>query len=179
MHFLFNLLRINASTCFENYLLILRRCYTSGTWYIAFHFGTLTLVQPTDITRMQYTKCRLWSASWGWASNARNMYRLLIPKFPNWIKSASRWFHYTDILWCTVSKTLSLTTEVMNHEGVEVIKLMLHNIIFVAFNSAEREVVSQTTDKILVSFTNNEQGFWFTLTSTITSCRLANRYKRL
>jgi hypothetical protein len=25
------------------------------------------------ITRMQYTKCRLWSASWGWASNARNM----------------------------------------------------------------------------------------------------------
>jgi hypothetical protein len=25
----------------------------------------------------------------------------------NWLKSASRWFHYTDILWCTVSKTLS------------------------------------------------------------------------
>jgi hypothetical protein len=23
-------------------------------------------------------------------------------------KSASRWFHYADILWCTVSKTLSL-----------------------------------------------------------------------
>jgi hypothetical protein len=26
----------------------------------------------------------------------------------NWMKSASRWFQYTDILWCTVSKTLSL-----------------------------------------------------------------------
>jgi hypothetical protein len=26
----------------------------------------------------------------------------------NWMKSASRWFHYTDKLWCTVSKTLSL-----------------------------------------------------------------------
>jgi hypothetical protein len=25
----------------------------------------------------------------------------------NWMKSASRWFHYTDILWCTVNKTLS------------------------------------------------------------------------
>jgi hypothetical protein len=25
----------------------------------------------------------------------------------NWMKSASRWFHYTDIIWCTVSKTLS------------------------------------------------------------------------
>jgi hypothetical protein len=29
----------------------------------------------------------------------------------NWIKSASRWFHYTctDILWCMVNKTLNLT----------------------------------------------------------------------
>jgi hypothetical protein len=25
----------------------------------------------------------------------------------NWIKSVSRWFHYTDILWCTVNKTLN------------------------------------------------------------------------
>jgi hypothetical protein len=25
----------------------------------------------------------------------------------NWMKSASRWFHHTDILGCTVSKTLS------------------------------------------------------------------------
>jgi hypothetical protein len=26
----------------------------------------------------------------------------------NWMESASHWFHYTDILWYTVSKTLSL-----------------------------------------------------------------------
>jgi hypothetical protein len=26
----------------------------------------------------------------------------------NWMKNALRWFHYTDILWYTVSKTLSL-----------------------------------------------------------------------
>jgi hypothetical protein len=50
MQFLFSLLRINASTC-----------------------GTPILVQPTDITRTQYTKCRLCITSWGWASNARNM----------------------------------------------------------------------------------------------------------
>jgi hypothetical protein len=25
----------------------------------------------------------------------------------NWTKSAPRWFHYTHILWCTVSKTLN------------------------------------------------------------------------
>jgi hypothetical protein len=26
----------------------------------------------------------------------------------NWMKSASHWFQYTDILWCTVSKTFRL-----------------------------------------------------------------------
>jgi hypothetical protein len=46
MHFLFNLLRIKGS-------------YTP------------ILVQPTDITRTQYTKYRLCSVSWGWASNAQ------------------------------------------------------------------------------------------------------------
>jgi hypothetical protein len=30
------------------------------------------LPQPTDINRMQYTKCRLCRASWGWESKARN-----------------------------------------------------------------------------------------------------------
>jgi hypothetical protein len=34
-HFLFSLLRIKTSTCFEHYMLILRRRPTSGTWYIA------------------------------------------------------------------------------------------------------------------------------------------------
>jgi hypothetical protein len=33
------------------------------------------------------------------------------PKFSiNLTKIASRWFHYTDILWCTVSKTLRIQT---------------------------------------------------------------------
>jgi hypothetical protein len=36
------------------------------------------VAQPTDITRTQYTKCRLCSASWGWASDVWNMHRLLI-----------------------------------------------------------------------------------------------------
>jgi hypothetical protein len=35
--------------------------------------STPIMVQPTDITRKQYTKCRLCNASWGWASNARNI----------------------------------------------------------------------------------------------------------
>jgi hypothetical protein len=33
------------------------------------------LVQPTGITRTQYTKGRLFSVSWGWVSNARNTLR--------------------------------------------------------------------------------------------------------
>jgi hypothetical protein len=33
MHFLFDLLRINTFTCYEKYLLILRRRRTSETWY--------------------------------------------------------------------------------------------------------------------------------------------------
>jgi hypothetical protein len=57
-----------VSTCFEYYLLILRRHYT----------GKTILVQPTDITGTQYTKFRLYSTSWGWASNARNIQRPLI-----------------------------------------------------------------------------------------------------
>jgi hypothetical protein len=35
MHFLFSLLKLRTSTCFEHYLLIHRRRYTSATWYIA------------------------------------------------------------------------------------------------------------------------------------------------
>jgi hypothetical protein len=31
----------------------------------------------------------------------------------NWMKSASRWFPYTDILWCTVSKTLSIPVNIL------------------------------------------------------------------
>jgi hypothetical protein len=34
---------------------------------------TTTVPQPADIIRTQYTKCRLCSASWGWARNVRNM----------------------------------------------------------------------------------------------------------
>jgi hypothetical protein len=52
-------LGLRASTSFEHHLLILRRHYTSSTWYIA------------------CVLCQL-AASWGWASNARNMQRPLI-----------------------------------------------------------------------------------------------------
>jgi hypothetical protein len=35
----------------------------------------------------------------------------------NWMKSASRWFYYTDILWCTVSITLRKTVSDLVHKN--------------------------------------------------------------
>jgi hypothetical protein len=55
----------------------LRQYSKSNAMHFLFNF-ILILVQPTDITRTQYTKCRLRSASWRWASNPRNMWRPLI-----------------------------------------------------------------------------------------------------
>jgi hypothetical protein len=103
-----------ASTCFEHYVLILKRRFTNGTWYTACVLCQLTaagmgvtgvsdisstpiLVQPTDITRTQYNKCRLWSASWGWASNARNMQRPLVLN-----KLNRKCITLVSLYWCTM-----------------------------------------------------------------------------
>jgi hypothetical protein len=59
-------------------------------------------------TNIKYTNCCLFSASWGWASSSWNMYTLLIHYKQN-TNTASRWFYCTDILQCTVNRTLSLT----------------------------------------------------------------------
>jgi hypothetical protein len=59
----------NSNCCSWRHMCVM--CYVS--WLHQGRSGTPTLVQPIDITRTQYTKCRLFRASWGWASNARNM----------------------------------------------------------------------------------------------------------
>jgi hypothetical protein len=95
MHFLFSLLRIKGLYMFwaslthphegpheRNLVYCMHVIWVGCTWCI------------------QYTKCHFCYTSWGWASNAQNIYRPLI------FKSASCWFHYTDdILWCMVNKT--------------------------------------------------------------------------
>jgi hypothetical protein len=75
MHFSFNSKELRASTCFERYLLIFRR---RCSWLQQDWSSIPILVQTTDITRTQYTTCRLCRASWRWASNARNMLISLI-----------------------------------------------------------------------------------------------------
>jgi hypothetical protein len=89
---------LTASTCFEHYLFIFRRCCTNNSYFVC----VLCLLAATCT---QNTNCYLCSTFWRWANSARNMYRPLIHNKLN-IKSASRWFYYTDTLKCTVYKTL-------------------------------------------------------------------------
>jgi hypothetical protein len=75
MHFYSVYYKLTAATCFENYLLIFRRCYTNSLYIVCvLYVLAVTRVevghqfqfnpgkQPTDLTLTQYTNC-LWSAS--------------------------------------------------------------------------------------------------------------------
>jgi hypothetical protein len=124
MHFLINLLRIKGLFMFRTLLAhpqevlhmhnlvyctrvifvgctrIEVRVHQDWSW-------TSILVQPTDITRTQYTQCRLCSTSWGWASYVRNMYRPLILN-----KLNKNCITLVSLHWYTmmqVNKTLTLT----------------------------------------------------------------------
>jgi hypothetical protein len=81
---------------------VLRACYVS--WLLQDWSGTGVgdsstpiLEQPTDITSTQYTKCRLCSDSWRWASKARNMQRPLILNNLN-----SRCITLILLCWCYI-----------------------------------------------------------------------------
>jgi hypothetical protein len=86
MHFLFNLLTIKGLYMFrallahrqeaphKRHLVYCVLCQLDAPgWSV-----TPNVVHSTDITRTQYTKRRLCSTSWGYASNARNRYRPLV-----------------------------------------------------------------------------------------------------
>jgi hypothetical protein len=81
MNFLFSLLRIKGLYMFrallahpqealnKRHLVYCVRVMSVG----CYQDWSVAAFQPTGITRTQYTKCRLFSVSWGWASNARNI----------------------------------------------------------------------------------------------------------
>jgi hypothetical protein len=81
IHFLFNILRIKSPYMFppllahpqevlnKRHLIYWVRVMSA----VCISSSTPILLQPTDITRTQCTKCLLFSASWTWASVARNM----------------------------------------------------------------------------------------------------------
>jgi hypothetical protein len=80
IHILFSLLRIKDLYMF--WALLAHFQEVLHKWHLVYcmlvmsvscNRSTSILVQPSDITRMQCTKCRLFRASWGWAGNAWNM----------------------------------------------------------------------------------------------------------
>jgi hypothetical protein len=95
-----------ASTCFEHYLLILRRCWTNGTWYIAcvlcqlavsrlqFHCNRATALQLTYTRNIPSVMCA--------APPEDEQVMLETCRGPwfsiNLMKSVSCWFYYADIL---------------------------------------------------------------------------------
>jgi hypothetical protein len=78
MHFLFNLLRLKGFYMFQALLAHLQEMLHKQ--HLVYCMCVMSIgctrtgvVQPTDITCMKYTKCRLYSTSWGWASNTQNI----------------------------------------------------------------------------------------------------------
>jgi hypothetical protein len=105
MHFSFNLLRIKGLYMFRALLAHPQEALNKRR--LVYWVRIRSVPQPTDIIRTQYTKCRF-------AVPPENKQVMLEtcrgPWFSiNRMKSASRWFHCTDILWRTFSKTLSRT----------------------------------------------------------------------
>jgi hypothetical protein len=105
MHFSFNLLSIKTLHMFRALLAHSQEALHKR--HLVYYSESAIVPQPTDITRMQYTKCRCATPP----EDEQVMFETCRGSWfsMNWIKSASRWFHYTDVLRCTVSKTLSFT----------------------------------------------------------------------
>jgi hypothetical protein len=110
MHFLFNLLRIKGLYMFRALRVLAhpqevlhKRHFVYCVRIMFVAVATETVPQPTDIIRTQYTKCRLWAPP---EDEHAMLETCRGPWFSiNWMKSVLRWFHYADILWCTVSNT--------------------------------------------------------------------------
>jgi hypothetical protein len=112
MHSSFSLLRIKSIYMFRALLAHPQEVLHKDTWYIVCvcnvswlcHDSSFTTIaaQPTDI-RKQYTKCRLCSAFWGWASmleTCRGFWFSI-----NWMKNASRWFNYAEVMCVFIKYT--------------------------------------------------------------------------
>jgi hypothetical protein len=85
MHFSFNLFRIKDRGC----VTIAVQSWLSQLTLNASNIpSTVCIAPPEDEKVMLETRRGPWFSI-------------------NWMKSASRWFHYTDMLWCTVRKSLS------------------------------------------------------------------------
>jgi hypothetical protein len=107
MRFWFSLLRSNSSTCFEHYVLILRRRYTTA--FFILRACNVSWLQPCHSQLTLYAR----SITNAVYVSPPEDEQIMLETFKglwfsiNWI-SASRWFQCTDVLRCTVSKTMNL-----------------------------------------------------------------------
>jgi hypothetical protein len=117
MHFLLSLLRIKDLYMFRALLAPPQEALNKRHLVLCIRVtlvGYTILVQPTDITHKQYIKCQLCNPSWGWASNARNIWRSLILN-----KLNKKCITLISLSWCMntvdVMKLLSLFTLLPSH----------------------------------------------------------------
>jgi hypothetical protein len=121
---------LRPNTCFEHHLLILRRRFKIVR---VCYVGWRHLVQPTDITRTQYIKCRLCSASWWWESNARNMSRPLILN-----KQNKKCITLVSLYWYTVMHGQSLYWYTVMH-GQQNNKYYVLYVVFFLLGDCNQE----------------------------------------
>jgi hypothetical protein len=93
------------------YLLITRRYCMYSNWYILCVICQLAArrvgLLPADIIHTKYTNCCTYSTSWWWANKcSKHVQTVNCNKLT--ANSASFWSCCTDVLWCTVNRTLKL-----------------------------------------------------------------------
>jgi hypothetical protein len=135
MHILFNLLRIKGHYMFRALLAHLQEALHKR--HLVYCVRVMSVgctiigaeLQPWCsqlTTRTQYTKCCLCSASWGWASNARNMQRELILN-----KLNKKCFKLVSLYWYTVMRgqqNIKYINAIYNHWRAQVVLAFSHKM---------------------------------------------------
>jgi hypothetical protein len=96
MHFPYSVyvLWINSLYMFWALFSHLQKALQNNNWYIACNYVCRILVATNRHNTHTIYQVLFCGTSWRWASNAQNMYRLLIHNKLN-TQSASRWIYYT------------------------------------------------------------------------------------
>jgi hypothetical protein len=110
MHFSFNLLRIKGLYMFRALLVHPQEALHKQHLVYCVHIGLMSVSLQSWYSQLTLYARTIPSAVCT-APTEDEQVMLETSRGPwfsiNWMKCASRWFHYTDILWCTFSKTFS------------------------------------------------------------------------
>jgi hypothetical protein len=105
MHFSFSLLRLNGLYMFRTLLSRPQEVLHKQHWVhgvrLSVGRGTVAVLVTLHARNIPSAVCAVCP------DDEHVMFETCrVPWFLNWMKIASRWLHYTDILWCTVSRTI-------------------------------------------------------------------------